>query len=63
MFKKYQHLLLVKIRLMKWEPYEEKYFFLLTDIWEIEDNIKGYNGPSDWKVKTEGLNKHNIAIT
>lgn len=48
---------------MKWEPYEEKYFFLLTDIWQIMDNKNAVDGPSNWKVKNEDLSRHNIAIS
>jgi hypothetical protein len=32
--------LLEKIELMRWEPYEEKYFFLINDMYEIHEGGK-----------------------
>lgn len=36
-FRKYQLTMLNKIELLKWEPYEEKYFFEVTDMYYITD--------------------------
>jgi len=37
-FRKYQLTLLRKIELLRWEPYEEKYFFEVTDLYLLSNN-------------------------
>lgn len=49
--------------MLKWEPYEEKYFFLITDMYDILDGIQAKDAPSIWKFTTEGLKKHNMALS
>ncbi len=31
---------------MEYEPYEEKYDFEFSDMWEVFDNLKATQGPS-----------------
>jgi len=40
---------------MAWEPYTEKYFFRIDDIWNAIDGDKASGKPSRWKFTTEGL--------
>jgi len=40
---------------MVWEPYDEKYFFLITDMYNIWDGENAADKPSNWKFTTEGL--------
>lgn len=63
LFRKYQLRLLVKIELMKWEPYTEEYFFLINDMYDIIDGVNASDGPSRWKFTTEALNKHDMALS
>jgi len=36
--RKYQLLLIEKIKILKWEPYTETYFFLIEDLWDHYDS-------------------------
>lgn len=49
--------------MLKWEPYEEKYFFLLHDMYDVLDGNVAKDAPSLWKFTTDGLKKHNMAIS
>jgi hypothetical protein len=31
-------MLIEKIKILKWEGYTETYFFLINDLWDIEDS-------------------------
>lgn len=48
---------------MRWEPYDEKYFFLITDLYEIHEGFQAENKPSKWLFTTEGLKGHDMAIS
>jgi len=54
--------LIDKIILLKWEPYEEMYFFLLTDLWYVYDDLDAKMGPSNWEFSKEGLKEHDEAM-
>jgi hypothetical protein len=36
--RKYQLLLIEKIKILKWEGYTETYFFLIEDLWDKHDS-------------------------
>jgi len=48
---------------MKWDIYEEKYFFLITDIYDIWDGEQAADKPSKWSFSSEGLKGHDLAIS
>jgi len=50
--------LIDKIELLKWEPYEELYFFLLSDLWSLYDDTTAQMGPSDWQFSKYDLEGH-----
>jgi len=60
-FRRYQLTMLKKIELLKWEPYEEKYFFEVTDIYKL-DRDAGANALPNWKWSSEGLEGHAVAF-
>ncbi len=49
--------------MMKWEGYEEKYFFTLDMMWTVYDGVKAKGRPSKWYFTVEGLKGHEIALT
>lgn len=53
----YQLKLIEKIKILKWEGYEETYFFLVDDLWQIHIDLKA-NGRGEWVFSKNGLEKH-----
>jgi hypothetical protein len=43
---------------LAWEPYEEKYFFRITDIWQYNDGTGASGKPSKWEYTTNNLAGH-----
>jgi hypothetical protein len=46
--------LINKIELLKWEGYEETYFFLIEDLWIAHDDAKA-NDRGEWIFAKDGL--------
>lgn len=55
--------LIEKISLLKWEPYTEKYFFNIEDLYRRFDGKQAINKPSRWEFSTEKMKKHEIGLT
>jgi hypothetical protein len=54
--------LVEKIKYFRWEPYEEQYFFLLEDMYDIVDGMQASDKPSKWRYTTEGMKGHDMGL-
>lgn len=57
-FRIYQLKLIEKIILLKWEAFEEDYFFLITDLWFQSDSPEAEMGPAKWEYVKSNIKGH-----
>ena len=61
--REYQLMKIEKLKLLKYEPYQEKYEFELRDVYDIFDHPGARDGPSTWSFTTSNLQGHIKAIS